>query len=84
MQQQCDMIEMTDLHEHNPTDSALIVLSCGHAFTIGTLDHVIGIDRGYTSTVNENTGLKEFVGLRDVTAIKEIPQFPKCLTCKAL
>lgn len=38
-----DLILMTTLRDHDPGDSPLVVLPCGHAWTVDTLDGVAGL-----------------------------------------
>jgi hypothetical protein len=48
MEQVMDMLMMTTLKDHEPSESPIVVLPCGHAFTVETLDGVMFMDTFYT------------------------------------
>ncbi|CAM9834697.1 unnamed protein product [Scytosiphon promiscuus] len=47
MTQVVDMLEFTTLKEHDPSVEPIVVLGCGHAYTISTLDGFIGLSSAY-------------------------------------
>ena len=42
-----DLVMMTSLADHNPDDSPLLLLTCGHAFTMETLDCILELSKFY-------------------------------------
>ncbi|CAM9311631.1 unnamed protein product, partial [Sphacelaria rigidula] len=47
MDQVVDMLEFTTLKEHDPSLEPIIVLDCGHAYTLSTLDGFMGLESVY-------------------------------------
>ena len=70
-----DLLEMKTYAETDVNENPIVVLGCGHFFTIETLDGLIGMPDVYIS--NESG---EFVGLADISGAlaNKIPQCPDC------
>lgn len=49
-----DLIMHGSLGEHDPNDSPLIRLGCGHAITVETLDGILELSKFYTSYIQDN------------------------------
>ncbi|CAM9833130.1 unnamed protein product, partial [Ectocarpus sp. 13 AM-2016] len=47
MTQVVDMLEFTTLKDHDPSIDPIIVLGCGHAYTLTTLDGLLGLKSAY-------------------------------------
>eukprot|EP00904_Undaria_pinnatifida_P008334 jgi/Undpi1/4630/HiC_scaffold_18.g07984.m1 len=47
MDQVVDMLEFTTLRDHDPSVEPIIVLRCGHAYTLSTLDGCMGLASVY-------------------------------------
>ncbi|CAM9107878.1 unnamed protein product, partial [Hapterophycus canaliculatus] len=47
MTQVVDMLEFTTLKEHDPSVEPIVVLGCGHAYTLSTLDAFLGLASAY-------------------------------------
>lgn len=74
-EQRVDILEFTTFGEVDLDSAPVVVLSCGHFFTIETLDGLVGMNEVYTTN-----GQGEFVGLEDIswTFTSSIPRCPDC------
>ena len=71
-----DLLEMKTFAEIDPDEEPIIVLGCGHFFTIQSLDGMIGMQDLYTF---DQSG--RFSGFQDIS--KELAlKIPKCPDCK--
>lgn len=70
-----DLLEMKTYGEIDLDETPIVVLGCGHFFTIETLDGHMGMTEVY---VQDEYG--EFTGIRDVSATiaRSIPRCPDC------
>jgi hypothetical protein len=58
MNQVVDMLMMITLQDHDPFESPIVVLPCGHVFTVETLDGVLFMDTFYTREPEEGSGAR--------------------------
>ena len=76
LDERVDLLEMKLYSEIDVDENPIIVLSCGHFFTIETLDGMIGIDKVYSIDQQGN-----FIGTADISR-ELIEQVPRCPDCK--
>ncbi|KAL6075671.1 NFX1-type zinc finger-containing protein 1 [Balamuthia mandrillaris] len=76
-----DLLMMTTLADHDPNESPLVVLSCGHAFTIDTLDGLFKMEQLFYHRDARNMQWTALKPTR-LVADKEIPSIA-CPHCRA-
>ncbi|KAF1956385.1 hypothetical protein CC80DRAFT_563213 [Byssothecium circinans] len=74
---QVDMLEFKEYHEIDLNETPIVALSCGHFFTMETLDGLAGLSEVYET--NAKTG--EITGLKKMPQLAtKIPACPHCQT----
>nr|KAJ3420409.1 hypothetical protein HK105_005699 [Polyrhizophydium stewartii] len=72
--QQSDMVLFSEYHEINLDEDPVIVLRCGHVFSISTLDGIVGMDTVYST--DAATGVRHLLPLP--TDFAKLPTCPMC------
>ncbi|KAH3765155.1 nf-x1 finger and helicase domain protein [Pelomyxa schiedti] len=74
-----DFISFTTLQEHFETPSVepVVVLACGHVYTVSTLDNIFELSRYYQSTVSPDSTLPLFTGLLPLYSSSSIAVDPE-------
>ncbi|KAG0357837.1 hypothetical protein BGZ54_000164, partial [Gamsiella multidivaricata] len=80
MGQIVDLIMQQSLAEVDIDDDPILVLACGHALTMTTLDGMMGMSEYYVAETDKKTGDVQYVGKKDLTN-DEVPQV-SCPNCR--
>ena len=76
---QVDVIMCAELYEHDPDESPLIILTCGHAYTVETLDGTVDIRSVYeTDSEGKPTDVKSL----STVDIGELVKRFRCPSCR--
>ncbi|KAG0043488.1 hypothetical protein BGZ83_011344 [Gryganskiella cystojenkinii] len=80
MSMEVDMIMMTSLGETNVDEDPILVLSCGHALTMTTLDGMMDMSRYYVQKVDSATGNTLYIDKQTLPG-NEVKQV-SCPSCR--
>ena len=81
-----DFITFSNLFDHDPNDSPLLILKCGHIFTTESLDGAVKLKTVYHMPANLSTDEKALVKAKPLLGMDphEIVASFRCPTCRCL
>ncbi|KAF9161285.1 hypothetical protein DFQ26_004686 [Actinomortierella ambigua] len=81
MEMVVDMIMQAPLSDIDVNEDPILVMSCGHALTMSTLDHLMEMTNYYEGDINLNTGAIAFVKTKELPT-QEVA-IMTCPSCRA-